>query len=183
MKTRTLIFSGALSLAAIAAAFAHGGATGIVKERMDAMSVMSKAAKTMSSMMRGLIAYDADIVRSAAAEIQVHAGTAMTQLFPAGSDGMPSEARPEIWSDWDRFSELAMRLEVLAEGLEAAAGNGVDEADGSKAGGLTANSSTMSADKMRLELLALDTMPANAVFNMIAQTCSACHAEFRLKMQ
>lgn len=183
MKTKAFFVTAALSLVAIAAAFAHGGATGIVKERMDAMSAMSQAAKSMGSMMRGNVTYDADTVRAAAAEIKAHAGSAMTQLFPAESDGMPSEARAEIWSDWDRFSELAMRLEVLAIGLEAAAENGVDMAGGNHAGGAMGSQSMMAADAMSVDRQALAAMPANAVFNMVAQTCSACHAEFRLKTQ
>lgn len=177
MKTKSVLIVSAVSIAAVTAAFAHGGATGIVKERMDAMSVMSEAAKTLSSMMRGQVDYDAATVRAAAAEIEAHAGAAMTELFPEGSEGMPSEARAEIWSDWSTFSELAMRLETLAVGLQAAAGNGVKM----PGGGAMGSQSMMGA--MRLDPQALATMPAGAVFNMVAQTCSACHAEFRLKMQ
>jgi cytochrome c556 len=45
----------------------------------------------------------------------------MTKLFPADGENMSSEAKPEIWSDWDDFAEQAERLETLAGGLEAAA--------------------------------------------------------------
>lgn len=184
MNTKSFLVASAVSIAAITAALAHGGATGIVKERMDAMVAMSKAAKSLGSMMRGQVDYDAGTVRAAAAEIAAHAGKAMTELFPRGSDGMPSEARPEIWSDWNTFSELAMRLEILAVGLQAAAGNGVKMSGGDGTGhGATDSRSMMGQSAMQLDPQALAVMPASAVFNMVAQTCSACHAEFRVKKQ
>lgn len=184
MRTKLFLVASVVSIVAVTAAFAHGGATGIVKERMDAMIALGKAAKSLSSMMRGQDDYDAGTVRAAAAEIEAHAGDAMTKLFPEGSEGMPSEARAEIWSDWNTFSELAMRLETLAVGLQAAAGNGVEMTNGgSTSQGATGGRSMMGAGAMQLNPQALAAMPAGAVFNMVAQTCSACHAEFRLKTQ
>ena len=83
-----------------AGAFAHGGATGIVKQRIDGMTAM----------MRGKRPYDADAVSEAAAIIQSHAGPALTDLFPEGSIHGPSEARPDIWTNWSEFQALATRL-------------------------------------------------------------------------
>ncbi|MDA5095767.1 cytochrome c, partial [Aliiroseovarius sp. KMU-50] len=107
------------------AAFAHGGATGIVKERMDAMDAMGKAVKMITPMMRGETAYDAEVVRQAAATFSDHAGESMTTLFPEGSGGMPSEAKDAIWERWEEFSELAAQLGIYAEGLSGAAENGL----------------------------------------------------------
>ncbi|MBW3098979.1 c-type cytochrome [Pseudohoeflea coraliihabitans] len=120
---------------ASAVALAHGGATGIVKERMDGMMAMGKVVKELSAMMRGDVAYDADAMREGARTIRVHSGDNLTRLFPEGSGGAPSEAKAAIWSDWENFAALAERLAVEAEGLEAAAGNGL-----AMPGGDTANS-------------------------------------------
>ncbi len=93
---------------------AHGGATGIVKERMDAMGMMADSMKTIGGMLRGKTAYDAAALREAARKIETHGGDVLTRQFPEGSIMGPSEARPEIWSDWARFGELARDLSVRA---------------------------------------------------------------------
>lgn len=202
MKTSSLytgaIASVALSLTVLAA-IAHGGATGIVKERMESMKAMGKVMKSTSAMFKGETAYDADAVKAAAEIIKSHSGDALTKLFPKGSDHKPSEALPEIWTDWDQFQALAKRLEILGEGLAKAAPNGPGEAgsgshmmgsgnmmtgggnmmmgSGHMAGsvGMMSNSDMMPSPEM------LASMPAEGVFNMIAQTCTSCHTQYRLE--
>ena len=49
------------------------------------------------------------------------AGAEMTRLFPEGSGGKPSEARPEIWTDFATFLHFAERLGRTAEMLARAA--------------------------------------------------------------
>lgn len=92
---RTVLFAG-FTLAASGLStlvFAHSGATGIVKERMDSMSAMGKTVKGLAAMMRGDVDYDANAVRNGAATIRSHAGNALTRLFPKGSLGHKSEAK------------------------------------------------------------------------------------------
>lgn len=125
MRTQAMLIAGTIAVATGGLAFAHGGATGIVKERMDAMTEMKNAVKTLTSIMKGETAYNAGTVKKEAAAIHSHAGEAMTKLFPADGDNMSSEAKPKIWSDWGDFTALAERLETLATGLEAAAENGL----------------------------------------------------------
>lgn len=177
-----------LLLVAATGAVAHGGATGIVKERMDAMGEMGKVMKTLSSMMRGATEYDAAVVRSGARKIRSHAGDTLVKLFPEGSNPAPSEARDAIWSNWDEFNELAGQLAMLAEGLEGAAGNGrMHEGSGAAeadtmhmmgAGGMMGMADMMGAET-GLDGVDFSEMPADGVFNMVAQTCSACHTKFR----
>lgn len=201
MKIKFYFIAGAMVAATVVTAFAHSGATGIVKKRMDAMSDMGKATESLTKIMRGKQAYDAETVRTHAATIRSHAGTALIELFPEGSDGHPSEALPAIWSDWDRFSDLAQRLETLAAGLEAAAPNGLmadgempaddmgsmmgtDGGDIMKDGGSMMGNGMMDGGMMGDEMpdpKMLTQMPADAVFNMMAQTCSSCHTDFRLE--
>ena len=122
----SLISAGFLGIAAVA--LAHTGATGVVKERMDGMGAMGKALKSMSQMVRGDLAYDADTMAGYARAIEAHSGEAMLTLFPEGSLDHPTEAKPEIWSDWARFSELSMELKEVAHSLVVAAPEGVSDA-------------------------------------------------------
>ena len=205
MIYRKLAGAGLAALITTAVALAHGGATGIVKERMDAMGVMGDSVKTLSAMMRGETKYDEAVVRKEAARIKAHGGEAMTGLFPEGTDGAPSEAKPEIWSNWDEFETLAKRLEVLATGLDAAAANGLMMQGGNSGsgggmmgsgGGMmgggsgmmgSGGSSMMSGGGLMgsggplPDAKALAAMPVDGVFNMVAQTCSSCHTKFRLE--
>ncbi len=179
-----------------AAVFAHGGATGVVKERMDAMGRMGKASKALKQIMQGKVAYDADVVREQAAIIKDHAGDVLTKAFPEGSLMAPTEAKPEIWKDWDRFVSLSSQLETLAEGLGLAADNGLMAGEKSSAGmgammggkapmgammgsgqATMMGSDHMGSDHMGPDKLA--KMPADGVFTMMVQTCSACHTAFR----
>ncbi|WP_306261459.1 cytochrome c [Pararhizobium sp. IMCC21322] len=196
MTTKIIVSAVAAALVISAAAYAHNGATGVVKERMDAMSTLGKATKSLTEIMRGDVSYDAEVVRKNAAQIQKHAGNSMTKLFPEDSLMKPSEARPTIWANWEEFEVLAMRLETLAVGLAASADNGLMASGGAPAsgmmgtdsmtssGGMT-SSGTMMAGSMTTEsgtlpdAAELASMPTDGVFNMLAQTCASCHTQFR----
>lgn len=209
MKFNILIGAAMLTAITAAGALAHGGATGIVKQRMDAMVAMGKVVKSLSEMMRGDTDYDAEAVRQGAEIVKTHAGQAMTALFPEGSGGNPSEARAEIWQDWETFDEMAKQLGILAEGLSLAAANGPMMRDGMKSGskmgmsdmmgtggknakrgegmsngGMMAGGSSMmmgNGSDMMVDPAQLAKMPADGVFNMMTRTCSACHTKFRLE--
>ncbi|MCA0871411.1 cytochrome c [Seohaeicola saemankumensis] len=192
MKT-TFLISALIAGSTAVAALAHGGATGIVKNRMDAMSNMGKVIKAVSPMMQGTAAYNADSVKRAAAFFAQHSGEAMTRMFPEGSGGKPSEARETIWSDWETFAGLAAQLGVAAQGLAVAADNGLmgDAAgtmssDSMMGGGSTmmgSGSGMMGGGMMggRMTVEQIGAMPADGAFAMVTQTCSACHTKFRLE--
>lgn len=196
MTTKILVSAVSATLIISAAAYAHNGATGVVKERMDAMGILGKVTKSLTEIMRGDVSYDAELVRKNAAQIQKHAGDSMTQLFPEDSLMKPSEARPTIWSDWEEFEVLAMRLEALAIGLAASADNGRMASGNAPAAGMMGTDNMMSSGDMtssgdmmtgsmmggsgRLpDAAELASMPADGVFNMLAQTCASCHTKFR----
>ncbi|WP_068117886.1 c-type cytochrome [Tropicimonas marinistellae] len=188
------IAAGAAGISIFAiAALAHGGATGVVKERMDGMSAMADVMKALAPMMQGTVAYDADAVRAGAAKIAEHSGEALTSKFPEGTDGMPSEAKPEIWQDWDAFSGLAQQLEIFAKGLERAADNGVGGMPAQ--GGMMGGESIMGGGAMGSGMLGgqgmmgggapmmsaehIGQMPSGMAFAMVSQACTACHTKFR----
>ena len=150
IKTVLPAIAGAALLAS-AAALAHGGATGIVKERMDLMGSIGKQMKVIVPMMKGKSDFDPDSYAAAARRISGHGGASMTRLFPEGSLEKPSEARPEIWKDWTEFSRLAEELGVAGAELARAA------------------ASTTQADDL--------AQP----FARVAKTCRDCHQAFRVK--
>lgn len=190
MKTTNIALALVASITA-GVALAHGGATGIVKERMDGMAAMQKAVKAVTPIMRGQAEYDADAVRSFAAAVETHSGEAMTKLFPKGTGGKPSEAKDEVWSDWEGFEALAMDLEILGKALSEAADNGLAaKADSGSIGSMMGTGTMMGGQSamggmmgqsgenmMDADMLA--SMPADMLFTRISQSCSACHTKYR----
>lgn len=119
MKLSVLAFTGGVALAS-AAAWGHSGATGVVKQRMDAMKDMAAAMKMTGAMARGNAPFDATRAASASQRIEDHARQA-PELFPQGSFGHPSEARPLIAAKRDDFAGHAARLGAAAARMREAA--------------------------------------------------------------
>lgn len=117
------LFIAAMVTVPAAELLSHGGATGVVKERMEAMERLDELMDRVFAMLHGELPYDAATVRRAAEEIRGSAGAQMTGLFPEGSNAEPSEARSEIWTDFATFSHFAERLGWSAEMLAQAAEN------------------------------------------------------------
>lgn len=190
---KTFVISALVAGSTAIAALAHGGATGIVKDRMDAMANMGKAVKAVSPMMQGSATYDAAIVKRAAAVFLQHSGEAMTQLFPEGSGGKPSEAKGTIWRDWEGFADLAAQLGIASQGLAAAADNGLmgDASSDMSAGSMMGDNAGMMGDGTgmmgsgmmggAMTVEQISAMPADGAFAMVTQTCSACHTKFRME--
>ena len=108
--------------------------------------------KAMAKMFKGAEPFEPDEIRKLSATISRHGGDAMLSLFPEGTLQPPSEARPEIWTNWTRFSELAQELKSTAGALSDGAGNarGRD----------------------------LDGSPEK-LFQAVAGTCKACHKKYK----
>lgn len=102
-------------------ALAHGGATGIVGERMMGMMMLSEQVKLLAPLFADGEPVDPVLLAEAATMIEMHAGRAMTDLFPEGSLEAPSEAKPEIWDRWQEFTSYADRLGTLGAELAAVA--------------------------------------------------------------
>ena len=86
-----------------AAALAHKGATGIVKERMDNFKASQMALKqifiaTQRNDLQKVISY-AEQIKEWAEQ--------MPDFFPEGSHGAPSEAAPSIWMEFEGFRAAA----------------------------------------------------------------------------
>lgn len=119
MRNFVVVGTGAMLLIA-ASAFAHSGATGVVKERMDGMKEMSDAAKAIGAVKAGAIPFSFETLNLAGREIAKH-GVAARSQFPEGSLTGPSEALPLIWSDRARFDLLMHQMIDAAEQLKVSA--------------------------------------------------------------
>jgi cytochrome c556 len=88
---------------------AHEGATGVVKERMDAMEMMAKAMKAIDRRIKQK--RELEFVRADAKSIQ-EAAAKMPSLFPAGTGKYPSESKAQVWKNWLDFEAKARALET-----------------------------------------------------------------------
>lgn len=181
------------------AALAHGGATGVIKERMVLMEAFGDSMKSLTAMMRGKQSYDAERVRAAASEIADHGGEALLRLFPENSLQAPTKSLPAIWTDWERFSALANQLADYGTALKAAAGNprpaggGMAMGDGPMTMGTSMmmgrrqtamdGRQMMMGGSRTMSPKELAAMPPDAAFAHLANTCSSCHQYFRKEKQ
>ena len=111
----TLLASLAL-VAFVPLALAHKGATGVVKERMDLMDTQKDAMKILGLMAKGKTPFDSAKAAAAAKDIETTAAK-IHELFPEGSSGGHSEAKPEVWTKWDEFTGDAEALQAAAKTL------------------------------------------------------------------
>ncbi len=111
----TLLASLAL-VAFVPLALAHKGATGVVKERMDLMDSQKDAMKILGLMAKGKTPFDVAKAAAAAKDIETTAAK-IPELFPKGSSGGHSEAKPEVWTKWDEFTGDAEALQAAAKTL------------------------------------------------------------------
>lgn len=102
---------------------AREGATVVVKERMDYMKSIGNAAKDMGDIFKGRQPFDIEIIRRHTVLIAKESPR-LTEFFPEGSLLEPSEAKPEIWSKWERFKELADGMTRESRELEKIALSG-----------------------------------------------------------
>ena len=98
-----------LALGAYVVASAHGGATGIVKERMDAMSELKDATKIISDMVKRKRPMDPERV-TVLAELMSRHAVRIPELFPDtefSRNGAATEALPAVWERRQEFVDTA----------------------------------------------------------------------------
>jgi len=97
--------------------FAHSGATGIVKERMDRFKASQDAMKAMAN---AVTLEDFDRLVEYAEGLETWANE-MVSYFPEGSNEKPSEALDVIWEKPEEFAAMAARNAEAARRLMALA--------------------------------------------------------------
>lgn len=116
MKLRTFAAATLAALAIAGTTFAHEGAMGIVKVRMDAMSAIGDNMKSISAMLTGKAEFDAELVSRQAGEISGHAAD-FPDHFKEEIEDRFTEASPAIWQKPDEFEKLSKDLVIFAEKL------------------------------------------------------------------
>jgi cytochrome c556 len=116
---KVLVAAGVLMAIFPATSFAHEGATGVVKERMDLMKSQKNAMKVIGDMAKGKKSFNAAKAAKAARDLE-DTTKKIPELFPKGSNHHPSEALDAVWTEWDRFTGDAHDAEAAAKALGAA---------------------------------------------------------------
>ena len=170
------IFATALSLPT-----APNAAPGEVVQRQDAMKAMANAAKSINAMFKDTSPYDATAFKAAAEIIRVHSGPTLSALFNDSGATAGSKASSSIETDRQQFDKLAKDLGTYASALSVAADRNPDtlgpetrmQTGDAMGGGPLARKVDAERDAA--------SMPAEHAFHMMLQTCTSCHATFRVK--
>ncbi|MFT6304551.1 MAG: cytochrome c556 [Granulosicoccus sp.] len=163
MSTQNQIKSTAVLLGILIIAgqiMAHSGAMGIVKERMDGMSILGDHAKSVGNMLKGKTPFQIAVVQEAAQSFVTH-GEQIPNLFPntkESREGAETEALPVIWDNWENFTALATQFTEDSQKLLTLSG-------------VLSTDSQSAEDQSRA---------VRAAFFRSSKSCSACHERFRL---
>ncbi|WP_064812172.1 MULTISPECIES: cytochrome c [Rhizobium] len=171
------IFGTALAVSALVAP----ASADIISDRQADMKAMAAAAKTMAEMFRNPDTYSSMPFAAAAGAIAERSGEVLAGHFADGIEDARSEAKPDIARERDRFDRLAEDLRTYARALGAAA---------------KANPGAMT-ERMRMQpgepmgggplgthvanASSLSSLPAEHLFHLMLQTCTTCHARFRME--
>ena len=90
-----------------------------VMARMDGMSAIGAATKTLGDMAKGKAPLHQAKARMARDTIVTQAGK-ISALFEADASDPKSEALPNIWTDWADFTAKGEALKAAAQGLDFA---------------------------------------------------------------
>ncbi len=128
LAVAVLAVAGSLALTTVLSAAEKERPAGPIKDRYDLMKGIGKNAKIIGDAMK---AGNTEGVAEAAAQIQTAAGKALP-LFPPNSTDPSSRAKPNIWTDWEKFKADMKDLEARAGELNEAVSSGGDVAAASQ---------------------------------------------------
>lgn len=148
MKSWTLAAAALLACGSAAAQFK--GADDAIEYRQGALGVMGHHFGVIGAMASGKLPFDAKAAQ-ANADLVVTLSRLPWPAFVSGSDQGDTNARPEVWSQADRFKADAQKLQDAAVKLAAVAAKATKPDD------------------------------LKAAFGAAADTCKSCHDDFRKK--
>lgn len=97
--------------------------------RQSQMKLLAFNMGQLGSMAKGSLAYDATAAEAAATNILMLSKLDSAAMWPEGTDDMSidgTRAMPSIWENMADFQAKSSALTTAAEGMAAAAGNGLD---------------------------------------------------------
>jgi cytochrome c556 len=151
----------------------------LVSRRQADMKAMAAAAKTISGMFKDPAAYNASEFKWAADTIRDKSGSILSALFASEADSRQSKAGPNILKERDRFDRIANDLRDYAVALDAQNNPGQMSASMRMKPGEAMGGGPLGTHvRNEQELLA---MPAEHAFHLMLQTCTTCHAKFRME--
>ncbi|WP_126974949.1 c-type cytochrome [Frigidibacter oleivorans] len=134
MIVKTRHIGAALIILAAGIASAQDTASNpVVKERIDLMGVIRVNTGTLGDMASGKAPFDAARAETAKAALAEAAAQIPARFEPQETDPV-SEARPEIWTNWDDFVAKAQMLQTAAEGIDTGSLDGVKAGMGAVGG-------------------------------------------------
>ena len=113
-------------LLAAGAAFAEGDATDpAAKAREDVMKAIGGAMGALGGMAKGEMPYDAAGAEAAKAALVTAAGGVAAAFETQGGEDATSEAKPEIWANWDDFVKKADALSAAATAADVSSAEAI----------------------------------------------------------
>lgn len=153
----------------------------VVAQRQQDMKAMAAAAKTIATMFKSPDTYSPTAFRDAAEAIERHSGRRLVADFATVTSVKGSEANELIAAERERFAQLSNDLQKYAEAVADAA------ADSS--GSMPAEMRMRLGEQVSGGPLAKRpqnepngaAMSAEHTFHMMLETCTSCHARYRLR--
>jgi cytochrome c556 len=131
---KKLLTASAFFLSVSVAAVAHGGVENeVVKARMDAMKEIGSAMKVLGTMAKGAVEFDA-VAAQAAVDAVADQSAMVPVLFEAQETDPMSEAKPEIWANWDDFVAKSNALNAAATSVSITDASSIPAALGAMGG-------------------------------------------------
>lgn len=134
MKKSKSRIAGCLMMAIPLAAWAHEGHTDdqierAVEYRQAVMNIIGWNFKNMAGMVKGEVPFDQAAFSAYASEFQQASKMNLLSGFPEDSDDSDeTDAKPDIWMDWEDFQSKFNDLQKAADQLAAVAAKGDQEA-------------------------------------------------------
>ncbi|WP_064685751.1 cytochrome c [Rhizobium bangladeshense] len=172
-----LSFAGAVLMTATSSKAAED----VVAVRQADMKAMAAAAKTISGMFKDPTSYKSAEFRLAADTIRDKSGVVLSGHFASEAASAQSKARPNILEERERFDRIANDLRDYAVALDVAAEKnpGPMTADMRMKPGEAMGGGPLGTHVPNEQLLS--AMPAEHAFHLMLQTCTTCHARFRME--
>ncbi|RFB88972.1 cytochrome C [Rhizobium leguminosarum bv. trifolii] len=170
-----------LAVAVLTSAVSSTATQDVVAVRQAEMKAMAAAAKTISGMFKDQTSYKSAEFRLAADTIRDKSGAVLSGHFASEAASAQSKAKPNILEERERFDRMANDLRDYAIALDAAAEKnpgamtaGMRMKPGEAMGGGPFGTH-VSSERV------LSAMPAEHAFHLMLQTCTTCHARFRME--
>ena len=152
-----------------------------VRGRQEDMKIMAAAAKRLSDYFSGKRSYDIDDFRASARQITARSGERLSAHFKANIAADGSNASPSIAIDRSKFDALARDLERYSRQIADRAEKGdMLPPEMKMRSGEVLEGGPFAKKKAKADI---GSFSSEHALHMMLQTCTACHATFRLKRQ